>query len=216
MPDADRFGKVSRRWSRMAQKVSEGHFDNASLANDAMKPLRKEIEQYGRSMYSLLKNAATYLKTIQKSPLFLVNHDWNEEEVFIRDLCNTYTKRYQLNQRAKNLAILAYQDLVHALRTGEFVEGNLYEVLLHTYIRRIYDSNFAVPLILTVEAKPDIDSNAIGQRLHGMDMFINENIDELVAHIARIGRMGRSKGIHSITSKAISINDDIFSLGSGK
>jgi len=216
MPDADKFGKLSRRWSRMAKKVYEGHFDSASLADDAMNPLRKDIENYGPAVLSFLKEASFQLKDLQRNPLFLRNHDWNEEDRFIHNLASSYNWRYRPNIQGMNIAISAYKSLVCSFRNGEFIVKDLHEALLHYFVREIYDSNFAAKVILFAENNPDMDLNAINQKLNEMSIFIDDNINAIVSQIVRKGRMGRARRIHSVPPKAISINDDVLSLGSNK
>src|SRR5258706_3989152 len=109
MPDADKIGKLSRRWSNIYRKACEGYFDSVSLANDAMNPLQKDLENYGNFPIRLLKEASNRLETIRNNPLFLPVSNWNEEDRFIRDLASTYMQKRQSNQRGINIAISAYK-----------------------------------------------------------------------------------------------------------
>jgi len=105
---------------------------------------------------------------------------------------------------------------VFSFRNGEFIVKDLHEALLHNFVREIYESNFAAKVILFAENNPDMDLNAISQKLNEMSIFIDDNIIAIVSQIARKGRMGRALRIHSVPPRAISINDDVLSLGSNK
>ena len=61
-----------------------------------------------------------------------------------------------------------------------------------------------------------MDLDAISQKPNEMSIFIDDKINVLASQIARKGRMGRSRRIHSVPPNAISIDDDVFSLGSNK
>ncbi len=86
MPDADKIGTFSRRWSRVYREASEGYFDNDLLAEDAMSALIKDIKNYGDAPIRFLKQASTRLENIQANPLFRQIHSWKDEDLFIRRL----------------------------------------------------------------------------------------------------------------------------------
>lgn len=217
MPDADRIGKLSRRWSKVYKEVCEGHFDSASLADAAMDPLRKDIEDYGDFPVHFLKDASNRLEELRNNPLFLPVHDWSEEDRFIRDLKFSYMQKSRFNQRGIDLAISAYKEVVYNFRNGQIVDGNLNEVLICKYIRRIYDGNFTdlVPRMLGNQVNPDWEG--ISDRLHEMDVLINEKIDSIAPQIARKDSVKRLRiRSRSIFQKIISITDDVFSLGNNR
>ena len=217
MPDADKIGKFSRRWSKMFTKLCEGYFDSASLAKDAVFSLRKDLEHYDNFPVRFLIDASERLESLRDNPLFLPIHDWSEEDRYIRDLKFSYTRKFQPNQRAIELAILAYKDIEHILRNGGSIVGNLDEALIQKYVRRIYDSNFCELVPLGLESQMDADWAEITHRLSEMDVFIDKHINTLVSQIAKKGNVKHLK-IPSRFSlkKIISITDDVFSLGNRK
>ena len=214
MPDADKIGKFSRRWSKMYTKLCEGHFDNESLANDAIVSLRKDIEDYENHPIRFLMEASDHLEGILNNPLFLPVHDWGDEDRFIRGLKFSYMQNYRPNQRALDLAVLAYKDVVHELRNGGDISGNLDDVFIQGYIRNIYDSNFADLVPLTLQSQMNVDWAEANNRLNGMDVFINEHIDNLSSQIIKRKSVKRLKlPSRSFFQKIISLTDDVFSLG---
>jgi hypothetical protein len=216
MPDADKIGKLSRRWSKMFLKVCEGHFDSSSLANDAMDPLRKDIEDYGNLPVRFLKEASNRLEGIRNNPLFLPVYDWSDEDRFIRDLKFAYMQKNRANQRGINFAISAYKFLIHKFRNGENIQGDLDEVLIRSYVHQIYNGNFDDLAHLTLENHMDLNQDEINQRLNEMSNFVEEEIDFLASQITRKGSVKRLRSSSRIRSKAISIADDVFSLGNNK
>lgn len=215
MPDADKIGKLSRRWSKMYRKICEGHFDNTSLANDAMNPLMKDIEGYGNYPIRLLKEVSIRLDDIRNNPLFLPTRNWNDEDHFIRNLGFTYMHKYRSNQRGMNIAIAAYKDVVHNFRNEGDVSGNSYEVLIRRYIRRIYDSNFAELVPFAGKNHIDVDWD-INQRLNEIDNFVDKNIDSLASQIVRKGKIGRLRQPRSTPQRTVTIEDDVFALGNSR
>ena len=178
-----------------------------------MNPLRKDIEDYVKILFRFLKQASTRLEGIRNNPLFLPSYSWNDEDRYIRDLASTYMQKYRPNQRGINIAISAYKDLTHKLRNVEYISGNLDEVLIRGYVRRIYDSNFTDKVPFVVKNQADMDWDVISQRLNEMGNFVDENIDFLASQIARKGKMGRSLRSRSVSKKAITIDDNVFDLG---
>jgi hypothetical protein len=217
MPDADKIGTFSRHWSKMYKKVCEGHFDNASLADDAMISLRKDIENYGHTPVFFLKEASARLESIQNNPLFLPVHNWEDEDDYICDLRRVYSQRYKPNPRGINMAISAYKDLVHELRNKGNILGSLQEALISRYIHQVYDGNFVDLALIELENHADVDQDGIHQRLNEMSIFIDELID---LHASQIVRKGRVKRLRSSSRparlKTVSIEDDVFSLGNSK
>lgn len=214
MPDADKIGRFSRRWAKMYTKLCEGHFGNESLANDAIVSLRKDIEDYENHPIRFLIEASDHLDGIVNNPLFLPIHNWGDEDRFIRDLQFSYRQKYRPNQRALDLAVSAYKDVVHVLRNGGDISGNLDDVCIRSYIRNIYDSNFAELVPLTLQSQMNVDWAEINNRLNGMDVFINEHIDNLSSQIVKRKSVKRLKlPSRSLFQKIISLTDDVFSLG---
>ena len=217
MSDADKIGKLSRRWSKMYMKVCEGHFDSASLANDAIDPLRKDIEDYGNLPVRLLKEASNRLEGIRNTPLFHYVHDWSDEDFFIRELKFTYMQKNRVNQRGINFAISAYKDLIHKFRNGEYVQGDLGEALIRDYVYQIYHGNFVDLAHLALENHTDLNQDEVNHRLNEMSIFVEEEIDFLASQITRKGSVKRLRSnSRSTRPKAISIKDDVFSLGNNK
>jgi len=215
MPDADKVGNLSRRWSKMYRKVCEGHFNNASLAVDAMRSLVKDIGDYGDPPIRLLKEAAIRLEGIRNTPLFRSVYNWNDEDHFIRELASNYMQRYRANQRGINIAISVYKGLVSKLRNGEGMAGNSEEALCRNYIRQIYDSNFAERIPLISNNDTDLDWNVIGQRLNEISNLVNENITSLASRIAQKGNVRRIRPISRyLPRRPITIEDDISNIGS--
>jgi hypothetical protein len=217
MPDADKVGKFSRRWSKMYTKLCEGHFDNESLANDAIVALRKDIEDYENHPVRFLKDASDHLEDVLKNPLFLPIHDWSDEDRFIRSLKFSYMQKYRPNQRGVDLAISSYKAVVHILRNGGNINGNLNELLIRGYIRHIYDSNFTDLVPLTLQSQMNADWAGVSYRLNEIDAFINKHIDNLSSQIAQKGNIKRLKlPPRSFFQKVISLTDDVFSLGNNR
>lgn len=217
MPDADKFKNLSSRWSKMYRKVCEGHFDSASLANDAMDTLRKDIKDYGNLPVRLLKEASNRLEGIRNTPLFLAMHNWSDEDRFIRELNFAYMQKSRINQRGINFAISAYKELIHKFRNGEYIQGNLDDVLIRAYAQQIYEGNFVDPAHLMLENDIDVNQDETNQRLNEMSMLVDEGIDFLAS---QINKKGNVKNLRSSSrpnhSKVVSIMDDVFSLGNNK
>jgi hypothetical protein len=215
MPDADKIGTLSRRWSKMYRKVCEGYFSNEQLADDAMRSLVKDIGDYGDHPIRLLKEAAIRLEGIRNTPLFRSFYNWNDEDRFIRELASSYMQRHRANHRGIDIAISVYKGLINKLRNGESVAGNSEEALCRNYIRRIYDSNFAERIPLISNSDIDLDWNLIGQRLNEITHLVNENIASLAPRIAQKGNVKRIKPVsRQRPRKPITLEDDISQIGS--
>jgi len=216
MPDADKIGTLSRRWSKMYRKVCEGYFSSEQLADDAMRSLVKDIGDYGDHPIRLLKEAAIRLDGIRNTPLFRSFYNWNDEDHFIRGLASSYMQRYRANQRGINIAISVYKGLVNKLRNSERVAGSSEEALCRNYVRQIYDSNFAERIPLISNSDANIDWNLIGQRLNEISNHVNENIASLAPRIAQKGNVKRIRLVsRQRTRKPITLEDDISQIGSG-
>ena len=109
--------------------------------------------------------------------------------------------------------ISASKGLIHKLRNGELVAGNLKEALFSDYFRGIYDSNFTEKVILTIDNREDIDRGLIIQKLNEVGICVNERINDLASQVAKKGRLVRSRRNRSKPKKAITIEDNVFDLG---
>lgn len=217
MPDADKFKNLSSRWSKMYRKVCEGYFDSASLASDAMDILRKDIKDYGNLPVRLLKEASNRLEGIRNTPLFLSMHNWSDEDRFIRELKFAYMQKSRINQRGINFAISAYKELIHKFRNGEYIQGDLDELLIRAYAQQIYNGNFVDPAHILLENHIDINQDEINHRLNEMSMFLEEGIDFLASQINKKGNVKNLRSSsRSNRSKLVSIMDDVFSVGNDK
>ncbi len=213
MPDSDKIGKLSRRWSKMYKKVCEGHFDSAELANDAMSPLVKDIKDYGDAPIRFLKQASVRLEGIQNNPLFRSVHNWNDEDDFIRKLASTYMQKGRANQRGINIAILVFKGLIHKLRNNEVITENFYEVLCHNYIRRIYDSNFSERIPVAGENYTNLAED-VDRKLSEISNFVDKNISSLAYRIAQKGNVRRLSSItRRLPRKTITLEEDVFKIG---
>ncbi len=216
MPDADKIGTFSRRWSKIYRKISEGHFSTNSLAEDAMNSLLKDVKDYGDGPIRFLKQGATRLENIQKNPLFRPVHNWKDEDHFIRSLASSYLQFDKVNQRAINIAISTFKGAIHKLRNGEAIIEDLQEVLCRDYIRRIYDSNFTERLPFAKSYDQEQDHEKINQIISKIDGLVEEQI----AYFARkISQKGNTKGLRKShpkhSRKPVTIEDDVFSIGRG-
>jgi hypothetical protein len=216
MPDADKIGTFSRRWSRVYRKVSEGYFDNDLLAEDAMSALMKDIKNYGDAPIRFLKQASTRLENIQANPLFRPIHSWKDEDHFIRSLASSYMQLNKANQRAINLAISAFKGALHKLRNGETLIENLQEMLCHDYIRRIYDSNFIERIPFAENYNLEQNQEKVNQKISELDDLVEDKITDLAERISQKGNTGNIRKAHrSLPRRPITLEDDVFDIGSG-
>ncbi|NOH01692.1 MAG: hypothetical protein HND47_06905 [Chloroflexi bacterium] len=214
MPDADKVRNLSHRWSKMYKKICEGHFNNATLAEDAMRALAKDVGDYRDPPIRLLKEAAIRLEGIRNGPLFRPVYNWSDEDNFIRKLASSYIQNYRANQRGINLAISVYKRLISKLRNGEAIAGNFKEVLCREYIREIYDSNFTERIPLVSNNDIDPDWNSISQRLNEINSLVDRKIGSLASRIAQKGNVRRIRfNSRRLPQRPITIEDDISSIG---
>ncbi len=211
MPDADRIGKLSRRWTITFKKVYEGFYDHGEVADEIMKSLVKDIKDYGDSPIYLLKRASSRLQEIQNAPLFRSSHDWKEEDQFIRSLASGFHKS---NQRAIDIAIKAFKDILHDIRHNNSFYGDCYEETCKRYIRRVYEANFTGKIPISSETNIIFDNKVVDEKLREIDPIINDKINYLSE---RIVKKGNTKIIatksRKIAIRRPSIDDDILNIG---
>ncbi len=209
MPDADRIGKLSHRWSKMYRKVCEGYFDSDSLASDALDLLRKDIQGYGDAPIRFLREVSSRLIRVQKNPLFHSIHNWHDENRFLDDLKSAYMKKYRPKQRGIDIAVEACKDIIHKFRNGENLSEDLEKALYDRYSHQIYESNFSDLARSMLQDQEDIVN-----RIDEMNTFVYEKINSLSSQIVRKRNTKRlSAKPRLVPRKVISIKDDVFSLG---
>lgn len=214
MPDADRIGKLSYRWTRTFKKVYEGYYDLGEMTDEVMKSLVKDIKDYSDVPINLLKEASLRLNNIQSESSPIKYHNWKEEDQFIRGLASGYSKECP-NQRAIDIAIRAFKDVLHDIRHNKVYYSDCYEESCKRYIRGIYEANFTGKIPMSSQTNLFFDDNIVRERLQEIDPIINDNIFHISKGIAKRGSIKRIMTKHKAAIRKPSLQDDILSIGRG-
>jgi hypothetical protein len=131
MPDGD---KVHARLAPIYQKVykqlCEGQYGSEELAIEALRSIKKNIQNYGNGPLKLIEQVAAQLKQIPTEPLLREIIDWSEESTKVDKLAQQASG----TKRAIDLVVKACKEQLQELRYGVYPQDLMFELTIR-YIR---------------------------------------------------------------------------------
>lgn len=187
MPDGDRVhGHLAPIYQKVYKQLCEGQYGSEELAIEALRSIRRNIQDYGHGPIRLIEQVAEQLKQIPTEPLFKELVDWSE----------VFTKIDKLAQqafgpkRAIELAVKACKEHVQELQQGECSSDVLFELTIK-YLRNVYIANFEKHMPLA-EHYTGVSQSTLDVRLDCMRPHVVQGIVALAMQVVRRG------SIHSL------------------
>jgi hypothetical protein len=186
MPDRDIVHKnLPYRWQKVYKQICEGRFGDAELAHEVLRPLRRDLQDYGDEPLKLIHQIATVLNQIPDEPLLKQLVDWSEMSQSI-DRC---AQQIDGHRTAMELAVKACQRQLQTLRYSSGSYDSTEETSLSIggkYVDAVYKANFEerVPL---AQHYNGVDQVTVDARLRGMRVHAEQGIAHFAAQMIRNG-----------------------------
>ncbi len=210
MPDADIVHKnVPRRYQKLYKEICEDYWDNQDLGHEALRPLQKDIKDYGDGPIELLNEFAARLELIASHPLFASMTDWAGENVYLEEL------RYRIrgNKRGLDLAVNVCRGKIQQFREGLIIDISVRKDLIANFFMAIYRANFEEKIQLTPQHYLVVDPDFVQSRLTEIRPFVEAGIEELASKVADGRKVSSVRlPINRRAKMSISLNDDILSI----
>jgi len=182
MPDGDKVHEnLARRYQKPYKQLCEGQYSDAELARAVLRPLKRDLQDYGDEPIKLIQEVAGELSQIPQEPLLRQLVNWGELSQMIDRLAqHTYSDR-----TAIELAVQACQQQLQELRSSR-CPHDLATEMLKKYGDAVYKASFEerVPL---AQHYSGAAPSTVDARLQGMRGHVEQAIDNLAAQMIRNG-----------------------------
>jgi hypothetical protein len=215
MPDVDKIkAKIPRRYKKAYAQICEGYFSDAALAYETLKPLKNDVEDYGKSPLLFLQEVTEHLNNLRSLPLFTSTINWSDEKKQINEIKGEYLRKYRPNIESMDLALKACGKLIHKIRNNENIEANAHRELLNLYIQNIYESRFADRLPLTEDHYQEINVNELLFRLEELKPYMDNGIEYFSSQLERNVQLKRLRLPPRSNKRQTTdlLDEDIFNL----
>jgi len=182
MPDGDKVhGNLAPRYQKPYKQICEGQYSAAEFAHAVLRPLKRDLQDYGDEPLKLIRQVATELHQIPDEPLLKQLVDWSEKSQII-DRC---AQQMDGHRTAVELAVKACQQQLQELRYS----GCLYDAaeemslsIMREYVSAVYEANFEgrVPL---AQHYNGVDQVTVDVRLQGMRVHVEQGIANFAAQM---------------------------------
>ncbi len=162
MPDSDRVhAALPYRYQKTYKQLCEGYGSGEELARNVLKPLKKDIQDYGDGPIKLIKQMGERLEQIASAPPILKSStNWDAESKNIERLAQ---KTYG-DPRGVALAVQSCEEVLQAVQLGE-VNQNCAHQIAHRYVQNIYDANFVERIPMKKDHYNGVDQATLDRRL---------------------------------------------------
>lgn len=206
MSDGDRIpGFSSRRWSNVYRKMSERYAHDLSLADDVMRSLKKDIQDYGNPPLCFLREAAIQLDRIRNVPPSSVS--WVDEGNFLDDLGMKYKYQYPEHKRGIEIVLRSCNVCLHKFRYEQSVIGPSSDVVMaEQYVQQIYSKNF----VGKVDITSDADRYIVRERIDEIQGPVDNRIVSLATQMVEKEDVKKLRVIRLAPKEHITHETDIF------
>jgi hypothetical protein len=97
--------RLAPRYQKPYKQICEGRFGDAELAHSVLRPLMRDLKDYGDEPLKLIHQIATVLNQIPDEPLLKQLVDWSEKSQII----DRYAQQIDGRRTAMELAVKACQ-----------------------------------------------------------------------------------------------------------
>ena len=207
MPDGDKVHvNLAHRYQKVYKQICEGQYDDAELAHEVLKPLKRDLQDYGDEPLQLIRQVSAELDQIPDEPLLKQLVNWGEESQKI----DRFAQQNPGSLIAKELVVKACQQQLQELRYSERPH-DLTEEMSRKYVSAVYEANFEerVPL---AQYYNGADQTVVDARLKGMRSHVEQGISSFAVQMIRNGSVA-SLRCPPMTRPSIGLDDDLFDLG---
>ncbi len=175
--DGDRYHKsLQMRYQQIYKQLGQAHFSPREIAYNTLRPLMKDLKEYGNDMVALLGKIADEIESRLALPVLrdLVDRDVLKQEI------EQWTQTVVTGPRAKNLVLDACERYIDDLDLTTVVTGVRQE-LIAAYMGDVYLSNFeALASSAPGARKYSISHTAVRDQLPE----VRGHLDQYIAQIA--------------------------------
>jgi hypothetical protein len=204
MPDGDNVHvNLKYRYQKVYKQICEGQYDNVALAHEALRPLKRDLRDYGAEPLILLRQVTTMLSQIPDEPLLKQCVDWGEKS----QLIDRWAQQISGRPTAMELAVKACKQQLQELRSNT-CPPDVTKELYKKYVSEVYKANFEgrVPL---AQHYNGTSRDIVDARLQGMRAHVEQGIDNFVAQMMRNGSV-TSLRRRPMARRPIGLNDDLL------
>jgi len=186
MPDGDKVHThLASPYQKPYKQLCEGLYSGAELAQEVLRPLKRDLQDYGDEFLKLIQQVATDLCQIPDEPLLKQLVDWGEQSQII-DRC---AQQIDGQRTSMELAVQACQQRLQELRYNSCPYNSAEEMrlsILGKYVSAVYEANFEgrVPL---AQHYNGVDQMTVDARLQSMRVHVEQGIQNFAVQIMRHG-----------------------------
>ena len=187
MPDGDKVhAHLAPIYQKVYKQLCEGQYGSEELAIEALRSIKKNIQNYGDGPLNLIEQVAAQLKQIPTEPLLREIIDWSEESTKVDKLAQQASG----TKRAVDLVLKACKEQLQELRHGAYPQDLMFELTIK-YLRNVYMSNFEkhIPLAKHYHG---VSQATVDARLDCMWPHVDQGIVALAMQVVHKG------SIHSL------------------
>ena len=210
MADGDKVHvNLTRRYQKPYQQVCEGQYGDKELAHEILRPLRRDLRDYGDEPLQLIQQVATELDQIPAEPLLKQSVNWGEKSQRIE----RRAQQIDGHLKALALAVQACQRQLQELRSSiyphDLTKDDLTKEMYKKYISAVYKANFEerVPL---AQHYNGVDQVSVDTRLKGMRIYVDQGVESFAAQMIHNGNVTPLRR-PPMTRPSIGIHDDLLS-----
>ena len=200
---------LTRRYQKPYQQLCEGLSGDKELAHEVLRPLKRDLRDYGNEPLQLIQQVATELDQIPAEPLLKQSVDWGGKSQRI----DRRAQQIDGHLKAIDLALQACQRQLQELRSSicphDLTKDDLTKEMYKKYISAVYKANFEerVPL---AQHYNGVDQVTVDTRLKGMRIHVDQGIESFAAQMIRNGSVKHLRR-PPMTRPSIGIHDDLLS-----
>ena len=204
MPDGDKVHEnLARRYQNPYKQICEGQYGDAELARAVLRPLKRDLQDYGDEPIKLIQEVAGELSQIPQEPLLKQLVNWGE----LSQMIDRFAQHMYGDRTAIELTVQVCQQQLQELRYSA-CPHDLAAEMLRKYGVAVYKANFEgrVPL---AQHYSGADPSTVDARLQGIRGHVEQAIDNLAAQMMRNSSV-TSLRRPPMASASIGLYDDLL------
>jgi len=207
--DGDRYHKsLSRRYQQLYKQAGQGHFSAKELGYTALRPLVKDVKQYGNQIIQFLGQAAQLIEQQMGLPILREAMNQNAVKQEIEHIAQTV----HANVRGKNLAQNVCERYLNEVASST-PATQVHQALLAAYMMETYTANFeALARMAPMTSKYDISHIDVLTQLSLMRPHVETYVNQIAEQIARSSSIDRIKLPASPRASEVVELDEILSF----
>lgn len=179
MPDSDRVhAGLPYRYQKTYQQLCEGYMSPAEIAHNSLKPLKKDIQDFGDGPINLIKQVGEQLEEKTSTPIDKLAIDYNAESQNIESCA----QRIQGHPRGIAIAERTCEESLQAIQRGEVDQVGTQQIV-QKYIENAYDSNFVQGISMVEQHHDNALQETLDQRLKDMQPHLSQGFANMAEQI---------------------------------